>query len=143
MVSRKKERGRTGFLGTKHHFKQESTTMSSFLCFVVASAPAVAAAGTSSTPKVQGEALGWWGYGHGNRRAVAVSSASKTVLWGHSRDPFLSIDDIFFLLTVLSQPVSVQGAEFSFPLMVLKKLLRNQNTFQSYPQGLLWFKWFL
>lgn len=65
------------------------------------------------------------------------------MLWGHPLDPFLSIDNIFFPLTVLSQPVSGQGAEFSFLLMVLKKLLRNQNTFQSYLQGLLWFKWFL
>lgn len=58
-------------------------------------------------------------------------------LWGHSLWTFLSIDNIFFLLTVLSQPVSVQGAEFSFLLMILKKLLRNQNMFQSYLQGLL------
>lgn len=51
---------------------------------------------------------------------------------------FLKYRQYFFApLKVLSLPVSVQGVEFSFLLMILKKLLRNQSIFQSYLQGLL------
>lgn len=89
------------------------------------------------------QCLGQWEPRRKWESSSCPSTAEQVDVLGHSFHISLSIDTpkiltiSFSLLAVLSQPVPVQGAEFSFPLMILKKLLRNQNMFQSYLQGSL------